>query len=1053
MNTMKRKGFTLVELLVVIAILAILATVSVVGYTSFIERASVSNDQNLAAQINSFVTYAKADSNGKYYNVEITPDNAREIINHALVEGGLEGKLEPQSAEHGYHYYYDLKEEKIVVLNDAIDETALSMHILRGLGVVAYDYSVSDNPATCFTKKDPSFTKYGDVRYVFLDTAGSELAELVNLFYNINSAEDFARLNELAGMELLDGKKITAFTPLINKSIFVGSSGSFMTATGDKTLFFGTTMSSDKYLGGSKVDAFTVPSTLPMYVPSTIKFFTTNSLNFDSTTYDSSAATHTTVLHLNLTLDELAKKVDPSFTNVVFTLADGKQYACVDSQIVCLEEGGATVTITPKNPISNFDFEILDNGSEYIYNNVVTDGNNVAYISWDSFATGTTFKLNATKLVGAHDDLYDAVSSGKFVWSVHDDSASYLALVNANGEFKFTGTIPAITDGTCVVKVTAKDEIGGVEKTFEIRIVRVKEEQTITLDGKTVNANSANTLVFNNGAANEFVVTATANFTYNSVIADGNIKGGATFNVVSASGNLIYANDKLTVKSGLTGTSNETLTFTYGNYTFTTKSLALFDASELPYGNVSNYTEFKVGNGNKLKASDFFVLKHTNWAPLGKVKLYVSTPASNTDITTEIDLETLLSTDYVDANIVEGVETEFQFKGTYTSGVSLYLVHEYNGETTRISGYFPINLVVNGNNARTWDDIKSGVKDTNVVLLKNIAFDTNGQITIDKGTLYGNNFVLDVRNGINKAEYIIKLQNTAKLDTVKVVGSVYTSFTYDNHTENADASAAVLATDGTEIINSYIANTRAPLRTSGNVTVSNSTFFGGKYANIDVTNGVLALVGNVTTINQPYNGNAGLGIVVDLWANADTKVVANSCNLKQYNFLPNTLANDGRLPTVTLTITVPVINKSMSGSVNLNTTFKNVFKKAETETDYEALRYSDGTTYYCNAGIVYANTYKLYSDSTTYLNVDNGGSLTNAPDGYSTVQYTETKGPKQINMILTKINVYADATIDIYSPARTKDGAEVADNITLFNNRNTVMNQYTPENYCAEIYN
>lgn len=37
MNT--RKGFTLVELLVVIAILAILATVSVVGYTSFINSA------------------------------------------------------------------------------------------------------------------------------------------------------------------------------------------------------------------------------------------------------------------------------------------------------------------------------------------------------------------------------------------------------------------------------------------------------------------------------------------------------------------------------------------------------------------------------------------------------------------------------------------------------------------------------------------------------------------------------------------------------------------------------------------------------------------------------------------------------------------------------------------------------------------------------------------------------------------------------------------------------------------------------------------------------
>lgn len=48
---MKTKGFTLVELLVVIAILAILATVSVVGYTSFIERAEDSNAETELHQI------------------------------------------------------------------------------------------------------------------------------------------------------------------------------------------------------------------------------------------------------------------------------------------------------------------------------------------------------------------------------------------------------------------------------------------------------------------------------------------------------------------------------------------------------------------------------------------------------------------------------------------------------------------------------------------------------------------------------------------------------------------------------------------------------------------------------------------------------------------------------------------------------------------------------------------------------------------------------------------------------------------------------------------
>ena len=50
MNNAK-KGFTLVELLVVIAILAILATVSVVGYTSFITRANESTALQEMTQI------------------------------------------------------------------------------------------------------------------------------------------------------------------------------------------------------------------------------------------------------------------------------------------------------------------------------------------------------------------------------------------------------------------------------------------------------------------------------------------------------------------------------------------------------------------------------------------------------------------------------------------------------------------------------------------------------------------------------------------------------------------------------------------------------------------------------------------------------------------------------------------------------------------------------------------------------------------------------------------------------------------------------------------
>lgn len=52
----KRKAFTLVELLVVIAIVAILAVAGVVGYTIFIDKARISNAETELHQIKTLIT-------------------------------------------------------------------------------------------------------------------------------------------------------------------------------------------------------------------------------------------------------------------------------------------------------------------------------------------------------------------------------------------------------------------------------------------------------------------------------------------------------------------------------------------------------------------------------------------------------------------------------------------------------------------------------------------------------------------------------------------------------------------------------------------------------------------------------------------------------------------------------------------------------------------------------------------------------------------------------------------------------------------------------------
>ena len=102
-----KKGFTLVELLVVIAILAILATVAVVGYTSFIDKANLSNDQAAIAQMNTGLQ-AAAVPNGFE-----KPSDAIEAL-YSL--GWNDGKFETYSS--GFHYAYNPTDNKMYLLND-----------------------------------------------------------------------------------------------------------------------------------------------------------------------------------------------------------------------------------------------------------------------------------------------------------------------------------------------------------------------------------------------------------------------------------------------------------------------------------------------------------------------------------------------------------------------------------------------------------------------------------------------------------------------------------------------------------------------------------------------------------------------------------------------------------------------------------------------------------------------------------------------------------------------------------------------------------------------
>jgi len=912
MRNNKKKGFTLVELLVVIAILAILATVSVVGYTSFIKSAHISNDENIAAQLNQFLAAYQADHTTEHYGKPITEDNIWEITQTILKDSQLD-ELEPHAKDYGYHYYFKFDGQgggEYV----AADENTLRISAFTR--VVRFFVS-ADTPKSNYAGV---FYDEAGSKYFLCDTKGSPIAEAIKGFHTFKdidgatSAEQFANFKTLVNG--LNDELYGSLKTLAASGVFVTKEGNFAFDRNaehsnlffhENATFVGNTIkdAEDELLLGADKPLLKVTEATNIVIPNGIKL-PANSLNIDA---DDDLVTIT--INANSWTNEIKDIVDAYFTNDnVIVSVGGREYKINGNYIFNKEEynpadlSNYVDVLKFNNPLKSFDIEIKDTGDK-VFNNSETK--NLGNVALD----GATYQFNIINTVGTKND-GSSISTLEVKWGITSITmnGNATAITDANTIKKYVEIDPNTGD------ITFKKDSDGLY--YALDTVTVKATAVIGTNGLLACETYANqTYTVSVGRVNVVGLqcgdTADADGDFKQWFADEET-GEYNITLIHRTSGVAYTiaaphtsinNTGITLSDNVVVTSNDTeksvikidgfvlTTVSEGETSFTVQvgdylkykvNVTVRDVSNLAIQPKHSQISF-VGNANKLAISDLFVLGTGKTIPAGaELKIFHIVPGDDDyfNPTGRTPMYTELS-DGSDGNPVVAcavkknsieiasdsngviIGEDIEFMGTRDDTVYLAVFH--NG--VRISDDIEVH-VVNGSNVNTWDEMLTEAGKGNGLVLLNDIKPNDGEnryllMSNPDTTLYGNYFTIDLTKFAIKTgnRGIINLQDANMQDT-RVVGAVYpTMQIYSTQDYGANA---VHAWGNSTITNCYMANCRAPLGVGdernvdgdgkqivATVTLNDVVLFGGRYCNLDIREGRVTLEGDIVMVNQPHN--------------------------------------------------------------------------------------------------------------------------------------------------------------------------------------------------------
>ena len=171
MKKNNKKGFTIVELVIVIAVIAILAAVLIPTFSSIIKKAKISNDTVLAKNLTTAIATESVTSK---------PTSMEEVVTKLYNAGFVLENLSPTTED--YFYGWDSKNNQIILISDeysVVYESATSTPVdvyVATTGEFAQD--LANAGYSLYLTTDADATTVETTNFINVDTGNSKLGTL-----------------------------------------------------------------------------------------------------------------------------------------------------------------------------------------------------------------------------------------------------------------------------------------------------------------------------------------------------------------------------------------------------------------------------------------------------------------------------------------------------------------------------------------------------------------------------------------------------------------------------------------------------------------------------------------------------------------------------------------------------------------------------------------------------------------------------------------------------------------------------------------------------------